>query len=504
MSASVNPSFSPGRRWSLGFGLAIAITAVVAILVMANYLAARHSWRWSWSRHAQAELAPLSMSVLSSVTNQINVTIYFDKRDPLYELSWNLLKTYRFANPLINLETVDYLTEPGAAQVVKAAYQLGENDRDMVIFKSQLGQHRVVYKSELSDLDLQPLISGQSREVRRTHFKGEILFTSAIFGVINARQSIAYFLAGHGEHNPESNDGSEGYSRFAGVLRENNVEFKRLNLSDYSDVPADCSLLIIAGPGSHLGDDALDKVDRYLEKGGRLFVLFNYRTCRGRGRTGLEERLADWGVVVGQNNVILDEKNFDNQDKMNMVVTPMVMEKTHDLVRSVLGYQLYLILPRSIAKRTTVPGATDAPEVDHLLYTSENGRIVTDIDEKLVFRPRVEDRRGNVPLMVAVEKGGIPNVSADRGTTRLVVAGDSFFLSNNNIGREANRQFASHVVNWLLARKELLQDVPRRPITEYKLTLTGSQMKAARWVLMGGLPGSVLALGTLVWLRRRR
>ena len=34
--------------------------------------------------------------------------------------------------------------------------------------------------------------------------------------------------------------------------------------------------------------------------------------------------------------------------------------------------------------------------------------------------------------------------------------------------------------------------------------MTKTQLHQAQWVLLGALPGSVLLLGGLVWLRRRR
>src|SRR5262245_64133635 len=104
---------------------------------MVNYLGARHYGRWSWSISAQAELSPLSLRILAGVTNPVKVTLYFDKRDPLYEMSWNLLKTYSLTSDRLQLEAVDYNTEPGAAEVVKAKYKLGQTDRDLVIFDCQ-------------------------------------------------------------------------------------------------------------------------------------------------------------------------------------------------------------------------------------------------------------------------------------------------------------------------------------------------------------------------------
>ena len=152
MPTDTNPSFSVARKWSLSLNMLLAFGAVVALLAMTNYLAARHFKRWSLSDQAQAQLSPLSLRVLNAVTNPVKVTLYFDKRDALYSLSHNLLKAYRYANPLIELEVVDYVKEPGAAQLVKMKHKLGETDRDLVIFESQ-GRPKVVYQGELSDIE---------------------------------------------------------------------------------------------------------------------------------------------------------------------------------------------------------------------------------------------------------------------------------------------------------------------------------------------------------------
>src|SRR6266542_3903677 len=492
-------SFSVARKWSLSLNMVVLLLAVLALLTMINYLSARHYGRWALSANAQTALSPLSLRVLAGVTNPVKVTLYFDKRDPLYEMCWNLLRVYRLANERIQVEAIDYNTEPGAAEVVKARLKLGQTDRDMVIFECQGRSPKLVFQGELSDLDLQSLISGESREVRRTHFKGEALFTSAILTVINARPSKAYFLAGHDEHNPESDDAVMGYSRLGGVLLENNVHFERLNLAGPGEVPTDCNLLIIAGARSPLPPEVLEKIDRYLKQGGRLFVLF-FSYAAWPHLTGLESALANWGVSVGR-NVVLDEKGYSSPNKEDMVVSTYGV---HPLIKPLYGRQLYFVLPRGVGKDTSGSAGADAPQVDSLIFTSAGGRIVTDVRPGGHFNPGPSDEMTNVSLAVAVEKGGLRNVSKERGTTRLVVAGDSLFLNNNNIDREANYEFASHAINWLLAHDELLVSVPPKPIAEYKLTMTAAQMTASRWILMGAFPGSALLLGSLVWLRRRR
>ena len=59
-------------------------------------------------------------------------------------------------------------------------------------------------------------------------------------------------------------------------------------------------------------------------------------------------------------------------------------------------------------------------------------------------------------------------------------------------------------MNWLLARDELLKPLGPRPIREYKLLITPAQMTALYWILLLGMPGAVLVIGGLVWLRRQK
>src|SRR6185436_2286320 len=102
------------------------------------------------------------------------------------------------------------------------------------------------------------------------------MFTSAIFGLVSARPLKAYFLQNHNEHPPESDDRDFGYSKFGAVLRRNNIDWARLDLSGPAQIPADCSVVILAGPSIPLLPDELSKISEYLKGGGRFLLLFNY------------------------------------------------------------------------------------------------------------------------------------------------------------------------------------------------------------------------------------
>jgi hypothetical protein len=228
-----------------------------------------------------------------------------------------------------------------------------------------------------------------------------------------------------------------------------------------------------------------------------MFVLLNNESASRK--LGLEKILANWSVVVGHDVVVDAKYSSPNQVGKDLVVFNF---SGHQMMTPMYQSQstLYLILPRSVQKVKSA-AAADAPQVDVLAMSSSEARVATDIRDGAVY-PKDEDYVGTVPLMVAVEKGSIKGVN--RGATRMVVTGDSFFLGNQTLDMVGNREFAMHALNWLLARNELLVQVAPRPITEYKLTMTASQLSTTRWILMAGLPGSVLLAGMIVAVRRRK
>ena len=72
------PSFSAARKFGTGFNVLVGIAAFLAIVVMANFLAARHYRRLSLSEDRVPPLAPVTLQVLAALTNTLNVTVFFD------------------------------------------------------------------------------------------------------------------------------------------------------------------------------------------------------------------------------------------------------------------------------------------------------------------------------------------------------------------------------------------------------------------------------------------
>jgi len=489
--AQLGPSFSPRRKWSIGFNVALLTLLVLAVVVMVNYLSRDYFLRFHVSTRTRMELSPRTTSLLKSLTNQVTVTLYFDKEDALFSTVTDLLKEYHLLNPRITVQIVDYTRDLGTAQKVKAKYHLSSaTDKNLAIFECQ-GHFKPVDGNELAKYALEPDSHEQSDHqfIRKmTAFLGEAAFTTALLDVTSPRPLKACFLVGHAEHAIDSGDEVTGYLRFASVLRQNYIQAEPLSLLGTNAVPRDCNLLVIAGPRTAISELELGKIEEYLKEGGRLLALFNFAAVNKE--TGLEGILARWGVEVG-NNVITDP---DNTTSGSDVVVSDFNNK-HPLVNPLLRSRLHLFVPRSVGQARSRNPAPDAPSVEELAYSGPRAQAF--VDNHAVGKPQ------RFPLMVAVEKGAIRDVITERGTTRMVIVGDSLFLANRQIDSADNRAFAGYAVNWLLERTQLLQGPGPRPVKEYTVVMTRFQMQRVQWLLLGGLPGAVLLFGGLVWLRRR-
>ena len=485
MDAEPPISFSSGRRWGIALNALLSVVSLLAIMVMLNYLAARHPLRWHLHPSPQSVLTPLTQRVLSLLTNDVKMIVFFDRNDPLFPQVSDFSREYQSRSSKIKLEFVDYHF-PGRAELVRSQYHLtATTDSSRIIFDSN-GRSRMVLAAELSDYDLSNV-----KEIRRTGFKGEQMFTSALVSVTEGRQMKVYFSKGHGEMDPDSDSDQRGLSNFRRLLQESYIDVGTLTVGSQGDIPADCQLLIIAGPEKPFAQPELERLQKYLLQGGRMMLMFPLDLRR----TGLERLLAEWNVEVGFNQV-RDASQARAGAEHELLANDF---GNHPITKPLLRSSLHMAVPRSIAQKTLNRGA-DAAKVVELVFTSAAGEAIGRFDQQQ--RGEIE-RSGKIPLIVAVERGGIQGIAADRGTTRMVVAGNSLFLSNALFEQAANRDFAQLTVNWLLSRDILLGDIPPRAVQEYQISLTEHQLGQLRWIFLAAIPGGVLLFGGLVWLRRR-
>jgi len=471
------------RRLLLRTNLLALVLLGLALFAMINYLSSRHYARMHWRRDLLGQLSGKSIHLLDSITEDIHIVALLRPSHEAYRDVMTLLPEYAAQASTVSVEIVDPDRDLARTEQLARQYQLGESE--CVVFAIG-GRHQTVSATDLIEYGY----PAADIERPRRAFRGEQLFSSAIYSLTQGTRPAVFFIQGHGERSPSDFDRHAGYSRIAARLRDENLDVEILNLGESRTIPSRCALMIIAGPTREFAPFEIALIRNYLDRKGRLLLLLDART-----ETGLEPLLSTWGVLIGE-DVVTDESHTLSGRELYLSTYP-----EHPITTPLQNLSSVFYLPRSIRPRPS-RGGGDKPIVSELVTSTANGWAEFDPDDASPhFNPQV-DIPGPVPIAVAIERGPVPGVRVQIRPTRLVVIGDSGFVSNGGL-MGANADLFLNAVNWLLGRGELLAISP--PVSdELHLVMDARQLRQLFWTVVVLLPGLVALTGSWVAWRRRR
>ena len=455
---------------------------------MLNYLSYRHNYRMDWSRSRYYSLSDKTLSLLSALTNRIDVIVFFQPGNNVYEDVHNLLQEYEYACPLMRVEWVDPDRDLARTKELMRKYEVDQ--ANVVVFDTG-GRSKYVTARDIAEYDYSPVQFGQMPE--RVAFKGEQAFSSAIQSITESRRPMVYFLQGHGERDIESFNRSAGFSSLAQEIKRDNIDVRKLILGEKQSIPEDCDALVIAGPDKRISEQELNLIRNYLEQKGRLLVMLDAMT-----QTGLEAMMADWGIRLADDVVVDATRTLSGRELFITKYEP------HPITSKLKNETSILYLPRSVEPAVSAEeagGAPDKPRVMPLAASSEAGWAESDLTQNPM---KFDAGRGPAGAGFGRRGRGArsgPGIDVQIRPTRVVVFGDSDFVSNAAL-TGGNTDFFMSALNWLLEREELMAIAPK-PVEQNRLDLTDIQLRTLHWMVVVVLPLLVAMAGALVWLRRR-
>ena len=229
------------RRLAQRSNLLALVLLSLMIFAMVNYLSIRHYARFHWSRDLFAQLSDKSTRLLESITDDIHIVALLRPSHDAYRDVTSLLPEYAAHASHVSVEIVDPDRDLARTEQLARQFQLGESE--CVVFAIG-GRHQTVSANDLIEYGY----PAADVEKPRRAFRGEQLFTSAIYALTQATRPAVFFIQGHGERSPGDFDRQAGYSRIAARLRDENLDVEILNLGETKTVPNRCALMIIAAP----------------------------------------------------------------------------------------------------------------------------------------------------------------------------------------------------------------------------------------------------------------
>ena len=462
-------TFFGERSTKYGASAALYAALFVGILILVNFLSARHHHRLDLTEAGVYSLSPQTVGILQRLDQPLTLNAFVEAgSDPQLR---ELLESYRDISDKVTFAIIDPDKQPDLAEkhqiATIPAIHIQYDDRSNVV-------------NNLTEEDL----------------------TNGIIKVTRTEKKTIYFLEGHGEPSIDDINDPKGYGQIKNALSNESYEVKKLVLSEGAAIPEDANLVIIGGAERSLLPHETQALDAYLkrDKGGSALFLLNPRAT-----PELAAYLADWGVQVGD-DVVVDEQ-IQLLKGRTFTLTPFVTtygahQITEELSRRGTSALTTYGISRSIeSQQDGKKGLT----VVSLAKTGPNSWAETDLEsvfQKQTARLDEQDRRGPVSLAVAIT-ANLKDMGLDKdGVSRLAVFGNAVFANNQFIGQYFNRDLLMNTMSWLIGEEGLIS-IRARTMRASRVQFTAQQGTRIFYLSVLILPELLLIAGLAVWWRRR-
>lgn len=474
-------AFGP-RRAKYGALATSSVILGLGILTAVNFVLARQNKRWDLTAAGQYSLSDQTVQVLRSLDAPVRIIVF--GRDIEFPTYQDRLAEYEYTSPLVSLEFVDVDKEPLQAQ------QYDIQSYGTIVFEYEDRVERVVSDTEQE-------------------------LTNALIKVVEGEEVKAYFVQGHGERSPEGTD-RDGLSALSESLRLDNFTVDTVVLAQTGNVPADASVVIIAGPTIDYLPGEIEVLRDYLEAGGKaLFLLDPPSDPETTDQAALLSLATEWGISVGD-DVVIDSSGVGQLLGADVTVPVAASYPPHPITEN---FALLTAFPLARSVRPESVGTTGRV-AQTFIETSERSWAETDMAELASGEVSAggDDTEGPISIgaavSVAVEREDLLGVPADEDAAetadedeptleaRVAVIGDSDFATNGVLGIQGNRDLALNTINWLAQQENLISIRPRQP-EDRRITLTADQQWRVQVMTLFMIPAVVIGLGLLTWYRRR-
>jgi ABC-type uncharacterized transport system involved in gliding motility auxiliary subunit len=470
-------SFYGRRQARYGTISIVGILVGLGIVVAVNYLATRQNKRWDLTENQAFSLSEQSVKILEGLDAPVQFTVYDQETN--FDRFRDRLDAYDYESDNVNVEYVDVDRQPARAK------------------QAEIQAYGTI------------VITYQDRTQRVTNTEEQDI-TNALIKVVTGQEKKVYFTQGHGERDTAASD-RLGYATITAALGRDNYSVAGLVIAQQREVPADATVVVIAGPQTDFLAPEMDALKRYVARGGKVLAMIDPPEAGGADLVNLRAFLKEWAIELGD-DVVVDASGMGQLFGGDASVPVAASYPAHPISE---GFRVMTAFPLARSVRPTEGGA-GGRTAQPLVETSPQSWAETNLKSlaagKVEFNGDQGDRQGPIALGAAVSApaaeapaqpaGGNASPDAPKPESRIVAVGDSDFAANNAIGIQGNQDFFLNSVNWLAQQENLIAIRPR-DAQDRRITLTADQQQRIMLLSLLIIPGLVFAGGVYTWWRRR-
>ncbi len=498
---AVNPAFTFWQKVLLGIGIALAVfwgvvhrgtilgasrtrgvrigansalftVFVFGILVLLNIVASRHHIRRDITETQRFSLSEQTRQVVEGLEEELSIIAFLTQPEP--PALRHLLREYNMLSPKVTLHIYDPLLDAEKAR----EYNIRSSTSSVVVVQSGDREEKI-YGGEEEQL------------------------TSAILAVSGGERTRVYFLTGHGERSLDERDGT-GLGTIESSLENQQFSVETLNLAiaEQPEIPADCAVLVIAGPTQPIREEVMDAISAYAHQGGNLLLAVD------GGGPKMTELLEPQGVRVLDGIVYDRSYGFLGASEIPMAT----VASDHRIVEQL--DRVALAMPTVAALDILDPSMDEAGD-PYMSPPSSNAKPLLETSREAWLEPfepqegEVDTRaRGPFTLAAVIDAGDAPDPMGMPGAggdgMRMVVLGDADMMTDQfiNLGLVGNAHMVLNSINWLAENEKLITIPPRDDMPRF-MVMSSAQRNLIWVISVGVIPLLIMIAGFIVWWRRR-
>lgn len=459
-------------------------TAVIAVIIVINLIVGELPSRFTskdMTENGYYTLSDQSKELLKTVSE--DVTIYELTNDgSLDSMVDNLLEQYASYSGHVKIVEKDVVKFPTFSsnytdETLNAGSLIVEcGDKSRAIATSDL------YEYSYDSYSYQPYQSG---------FDGEGQITSAIAYVTSDDLPKLYVLEGHNE--------GELSTTLTDQIEKENIEVESLSLVSSGGVPEDAAALIIYSPIVDFSDEETEMILDYLKNGGKAFITSTYT---GEVLSNFNSILEYYGVAPMDSVVIEGDANYYHPQSPLYLLPDIQSSEVTDSLRNSNRY-VFLPLGQGIE---TLDSVRDGVEITSLLKTSSSAFAKLDAINMTTIEKEKGDIDGPFDLAVMIkETAGGSETEETTEETKIVFVGSGYLLEEemNSTVSGGNYEFVMNCLS-SLADHETTVAIPVKSLETEYLTMTAAGANGLSILLVAVLPIAVVAVGGVIWYKRRK
>lgn len=324
---------------------------------------------------------------------------------------------------------------------------------------------------------------------------------SIIFNKLVSKSPMVAFVDGYGARALD-NYGARGYylvgydKWFRHSLFNLGFDVKKVNLDNAADFEG-TDVLVITDINEPLSKTALDNIYSYIDKGGNLYILSNYK----RGQ--YLEPVVNYLGVKYYGGLVVQENQYIAPTFVPVDFTEAALE-TSSVYKSVADWDYCVLMPTALA--IDYSGAKNF-EVKSMLETTDKAWVeyeTTDfVDGEFVCNEKAGEKQGVYSTFVTLSR------QVNGKEQKIAISGDADFISNEELSTEhsgissSNYTMVTGPFRWFSDNKFPVV-VDRIETRDHKTTLPIGFSMWLKIIFLGILPLGLLFTGVTLIVRRQR